>query len=507
MTIPEDGADPLTCLRGGSIFAFNAEKTVFEDGEIWLEGPDILSVGPRGAFTPPHDRVTYVDIPGRMILPGFINAHTHSYSALLKGSVESEPLDIYMLAVIAAGAAMTPREIYVSAQLDALAMLHTGVTSTIDHYSERPALSADGLNAVCSAFEDIGMRATVATMFADLPYIDTVPVDRSRLPAEILAAAASRPTPDAKAYFDIMEKAVAGTPPDARVRAILGVDGPQRCSDLLLEMTGDFQQRHHCGLHTHMLETKTQAAMRPKNGPGFVRRMADLGILDENSSLVHFIWSSDEDIAAAAETGLTVVHSPVSNAMLGAGLAPILRLRKAGIPVAYGTDGSNCGPPGLLESMRMGCYMMRLTDPDFEQWPDAQTILSEGYSSGARALGRAGKIGTLQAGTRADITVMKPVDHWHRPMGNPYRHLLYYENGSSTEHVWVEGRQVVEDGRVTTIDEEALIAEAEEIAARRRGKMSAGALNAVAAQYPAFRQMILDNFADDIGIERRINLS
>ena len=102
---------------------------------------------------------------------------------------------------------------------------------------------------------------------------------------------------------------------------------------------------------------------------------------------------------------------------------------------------------------------------------------------------------------------MKPVDHWHRPMGNPYRHLLYYENGSSTEHVWVEGRQVVEDGRVTTIDEEALIAEAEEIAARRRGKMSAGALNAVAAQYSAFRQMILDNFADDIGIERRINLS
>mgnify|MGYP003642160340 CR=1 FL=1 len=455
MTNPEDGADTLTCLRGGTIFAFDAEKNVFEDGELWLKGPDILSVGTRGAFTPPNDRITYVDIPGRMILPGFINAHTHSYSALLKGSVESEPLDIYMLAVIATGAAMTPREIYVSAQLDALAMLHTGVTSAIDHYSERPALSADGLNAVCTAFEDIGMRATVATMFADLPYIDTVPVDRRKLPAEILAAAASHPTPDAKAYFGI----------------------------------------------------KTQAAMRREGGPGFVRRMADLGILDENSSLVHFIWSSDDDIAAAAETGLTVVHSPVSNAMLGAGLAPILRLRKAGIPVAYGTDGSNCGPPGLLESMRMGCYMMRLTDPDFEQWPDARTILSEGYSAGARALGRAGKIGTLEAGTRADITVLKPVDHWHRPMGNPYRHLLYYENGSSTEHVWVDGRQVVKDGRVTTIDEEALIAEAEEIAARRRGNMSAGALDAVAAQYPAFRQMILDNFAADIGIDRRINLS
>ncbi|CAN0560004.1 unnamed protein product, partial [Laminaria digitata] len=225
-----------------------------------------------------------------------------------------------------------------------------------------------------------------------------------------------------------------------------------------------------------------------------------------NSSLVHFVWSDEDDIAAAAETGLTVVHSPVSNAMLGAGLAPVLRLRDAGIPIAYGTDGSNCGPPALLESMRMGCYMMRLTDPEFEKWPDARTILGEAYTAGARAVGQAGRIGSLQAGARADITVFKPVDHWHRPTGDPYRHLLYYENGGSTEHVWIDGNRVVEAGRVTTIDEAALIAEAEEIAVRRRGGMTSAATNAIDAQYPAFRKMILKNFADDIGIERRIDL-
>lgn len=507
MTGMNAGADNLTCLRGGTIFTFDDEFAVFEDGELWLSGSQVLSVGPRGTYQPPHDRITYIDTSGRMIVPGLINAHTHSYSALLKGSVESEPLDIYMLSVIAAGAAMTPREIYVSAQLDALAMLHTGVTSAIDHYSERPALSRDGLGAVRSAFEDIGMRATIATMFADRPYIDTIPVDRKMLPPETVAAAEDLPVPDAAAYFDIMEDAVSGETKDARVRVILGVDGPQRCSDLLMEMTGDFQQRHHCGLHTHMLETKTQAAMRPAGGPGFVRRMADLGILDENSSLVHFVWSDEDDIAAAAETGVTVIHSPTSNAMLGAGLAPIMRLRAAGIPVAYGTDGSNCGPPALLESMRSGCYLMRLTEPNFEQWPNARTILSESYSAGARAVGRAGKTGVLRPGARADVTVLNPVDYWHQPLGDPYRHLLYYENGASTEHVWVDGRQVVKDRRVTTIDETALIAEAKEIVLRRRGDASAAAMTAVEAQYPAFRQMILDNFADDIGIERRISIS
>lgn len=504
MTAVNDGANPLTCLRGGTIFTFDDDFSVFEDGELWLSGNEILSVGPHGSYEPTHDGVAYVDTPGRMILPGLINAHTHSYSALLKGSVESEPLDIYMLSVIAAGAAMTPREIYVSAQLDALAMLHTGVTSAIDHYSERPALSGEGLGAVRSAFEDIGMRATIATMFADRPYIDTVPVDRDLLPPEILDAAAIQTPPDARDYFAIMEDAVSGETDDARVRVILGVDGPQRCSDLLMEMTGDFQRRHHCGLHTHMLETKTQAAMRPTGGPGFVRRMADLGILDEKSSLVHFVWSDDEDIAAAAETGVTVVHSPTSNAMLGAGLAPVLRLRNAGIPVAYGTDGSNCGPPALLESMRMGCYLMRLTEPEFESWPDARTILTESLSAGARAVGRAGEIGALKPGARADITVLNPLDYWHQPLGEPYRQLLYYENGASTEHVWVDGRQVVESGKVTTIDEAALIEEAKEIVLRRRSGASQAAAASVAAQYPAFRQMILDNFNDDIGIERRI---
>lgn len=506
MTDTKTTAEGLTCLQGGTIYTFDAEFSVIEDGELWMAGDRILSVGPRGSYRPEPGTARYVDTAGRMVVPGFVNAHAHSYSSILKGSVESDPLDIYMIAVIAAGAAMTPREIYVAAQLDALAMLHTGVTSVIDHYSERPALSGEGLDAVMSGFSDIGMRATVATMFADKPYIETIPVDRGLLPPDVLAAAAAHKGPDLDAYFGVMEKAVTAGKESARVRAILGVDGPQRCSDRLMEMTGDFQKRHRCGLHTHMLETKTQAVMRPANGPGFVRRMLELGLLDERSSLVHFIWSREDDIEAAAEAGVTVVHSPMSNAMLGAGVAPILRLRAAGIPVAYGTDGSNCGPPSLLESMRMGCYLMRLTDPEFEAWPDAKTVLSEGYSAGARALGRPGEIGRLEAGLRADVTVLDPPGYLHRPMGDPYRHILYYENGGSTEHVWVDGVQVVTSGKVTTVDEQALVAEAAEIAERRRRALPVSAQAAIDAQYPAFSEMIRKNFADDIGIRRRIDL-
>ena len=255
-----DKENEVICLRGGTVMTFDDEDRVFENGEIRICGGEITYVGPS-SLDKSSDDDTVIDQTGRLIIPGLINAHTHSYSSLLKGTVERDPLDLYMLSIIATGAAMSPREIEVAASLDAVSMLLMGVTGVIDHYSERPALSGDGLKAVRRGFERVGIRATIATMFADKPYIDTIPINRETVPQEILDRYAAQPVPDAAEYFAIMEQAVAMNSADSPTRVILGVDGPQRCSDELIEMTGDFQRRHHCGLHTHMLETKTQAVM------------------------------------------------------------------------------------------------------------------------------------------------------------------------------------------------------------------------------------------------------
>ncbi|NKB20687.1 MAG: amidohydrolase family protein [Alphaproteobacteria bacterium] len=507
--MPNATTDSLYCLSGAQILTFDADNTIYDHGEIWFEKGEIIAVCDSEGFEPPDGKpVTRQHVAGRVIAPGFINAHTHSYSAILKGTVEKDPLDIYMLSVIASGAAMTPRETYVSAQLDALSMLRLGITSVIDHYTERPALTAEGLNAVCNGFSDIGIRATVATMFSDRPYIESVPIDRQALPQDVLGQYDAMDRPDAEAYFDLMDAALRhrGNETD-RVHVILGVDGPQRCSDLLIEMTGDFQKTHNVGLHTHMLETKTQAVMRNPAKESFVRRMVELGSLNDKSSLVHFIWGQDDDIAAASEAGVTVVHCPQSNTMLGAGICPVLRLRDQGIPIAYGTDGSNCGPASYLETLRLGAHLMRLTEPDFEKWPEAKDILRESFQSGARAMGNTGRIGTLAPGHQADFSVMKPVDHWHRPMGDPILHLFYYETGESVESVWVDGVETVKNGMVMTVDEQALIAEAEEIVIHRRENMPSGIADAVAAQYPAFRDMILKTLAsDETEMERRVTL-
>ena len=156
--------------------------------------------------------------------------------------------------------------------------------------------------------------------------------------------------------------------------------------------------------------------------------------------------------------------------------------------------------------MRLGSYLMRLTEADFEKWADAKTILREGYSAGAKALGCAGEIGVLKRGAVADFSVINPERSWHKPMGDPYRHLLYYENGNSIKEVWVDGEQVVRDGKVITVDEDALIEEAEVIVRRRLRDTPDNVLQLVADQYPAFREMVLENFDRDIGINRRITL-
>ena len=308
--------------------------------------------------------------------------------------------------------------------------------------------------------------------------------------------------PDADAYFATLDIALETLDTGSgRIGLLLGVDGPQRCSDALIEMTADARKRTGLGLHTHMLEAKTQAAMRGP-GEGFVARLARLGIVDEKSSFAHFVWSAEDDIAAAREAGLTVIHPAPSNMMLGSGVCPMLRLVETGIPVAFGSDGSNCTPAGLLETIRVAAYLSRLTEPDPDKWIDAPGMLALAMQGGARAMGEAGRIGTLAPGARADILVIDTRNHWHMPMGDPWRHVLFYEQGAGTEHVWIDGRRVVRDGEVLTIDEDAILAEASGIAARFAERL--GSREAFIARHHApFRGMLLDAHARDISMPMR----
>ena len=505
---PDGKQQDWVVIRGGTVMCFDAEDRTLDGGEVWFTGGEIRAVGPAGSFAPPEGAaVTAIEAAGRLVLPGMINAHSHSYTALLKGTVDAVPLDLYMIRAMAGGSDRTPREIFVSAQVDCLTLLKCGITAVIDHYSERPALTREGLEAVAAGYREAGLRARIAPMFADLPYLETVPLAPGALPDHLRAHYESFPRPDPEYYFAVIERAIADLETGGgRIGLLYGVDGPQRCSRALIEMTADAKRRTGLGLHTHMLEAKTQAAMRaPEAAEGFVARLARLGIIDQASSFAHFVWSAEDDIAAAREAGVTIIHPAPSNMMLGSGVCPMLRLVAEGIPVAFGSDGSNCNPAGLLETIRVATYLSRVTEPNPDKWIDAPGMLRLAMTGGARAMGEPGRIGTLAPGARADIVVIDTRNHWHRPMGDPWRHLLFYEQGGGTEHVWIDGAQVVRDGRVLTIDEEAILAEAEEIARGYAARMG-GREGFIAEHHGPFRDMVIDAHRRDIGIERLIRL-
>jgi len=493
-------------LVGGRLLTCDSNNPIIENGEIWIRDDLIAALGRTGDVARPKNAIDVeeTDVSGRLIIPGLINGHSHSYAALLKGSVDTQPLDIYMLNVIAKNSNRTPREVYVSTLVDCITMIRTGTTGVIDHFSHRPALTDEALEAAMQAFHDSGMRAAVAPMFADLPYVETIPLNPDALPDDIRKTYSDMSRPDIGAYFDVLENALDGLDQfDGRVGLLLGIDGPQRCSEELLDAASTFQNKHRLGLHTHMLETKTQAVMA--GDKGLVRDLLDRGILNNKSTLVHFIWCDDDDIAAAKEADATLVHCPTSTVLVGSGISPVLRLRSQGLPIAIGTDGANCGPVCLFEKIRLATLLQHVTEPDFESWLTSEEMFRMAMEGGARALGRSGEIGVLRAGAKADLAVVDPSSHWHRPLGDPWNHIVYYESGVGVEQVYADGQLLLDSGKLVTIDEAAILAEAEEIIGRQQQDRQE-ADSFVARQYPAFRDMVVETLRREDPVDRLVRL-
>jgi len=453
------------CIRGAEVLRGAAQEAPGR-ADIWIEDGRIAALTVPGgkAF---FETEQQIDGSGCLAIPGLVNAHTHSQSALLQGTVLGEPLDLYVLRAIARRAPRSARAVHVSATLHAAAMLRRGITAHVDHLRDGLLPSVEGCSATLAAYRDIGIRATVAPMYEDRVYLDSLPPEAQALPPAVRARyqAAKRPPP--REYFAVMEELLPRwRGAEGRLDLLLGVDGPQRCTRALLEMTGEFAARHAIGLHTHLLEAKTQHLMAPADcGGSFVRYLDRFGLIGPRSSLAHFVWCTEDDIALAAERRVNVVHNPSSNLLLGSGVLPLERLLRAGVSVALGTDGQSGAAVSILEAAKLASLISRVCNTDPARWVEARSVFRLATEGGAAVLGLAGQAGRLEPGARADLALIDVRGLEWQPRGNVYNHLVMYENGANVRTVLVEGEVVVRDGRCTRVDEAALLAEAQDIAA------------------------------------------
>jgi cytosine/adenosine deaminase-related metal-dependent hydrolase len=383
-------------------------------------------------------------------------------------------------------------------------MLRSGITSVVDHFSQRPYQELSGIEAVIQAFSDSGMRAVIAPMFSDKSFFKTVPLDPGELPEHLIGKPPKAPqTPES--FIDICEQAIQRWQ-DAhnRLKITLGTDGPQRCSEKLLQLTADLEEKYHVGWHTHTLEAKTQAIMSEKlYGKGLVEYLADLDILNERSTFVHSVWLNEREMDLLAEKRATVVHCPLSNLHLGSGLAPVPQLLNKQVDIALGTDGGNLGNLSIFENMRMAARLQRLSTVDYQQWLTASGILKVMYHGGAKAMFMNGEIGILQEGMRADLILLKTNSSFWQPVNDLTNQVVFYENGQAIDTVIVEGKILLKDGQFVSIDEKTIIQEAREIAARLQ-RDNRIAFERVQQQIPYFRKMYLRVMQQNVCMKRNM---
>jgi guanine deaminase len=493
-----------TFIQDATVIAMDAEHGSTPFTASVRHDETILAVGP-GLRPEPGDEV--IDGRDTLVAPGLVNAHAHSWETLFKGRFDNLPLELWMLFAypLLGDSVVEPDLVRLRSRLFAAESLKAGVTTVVDDVIETPSQDFGQLDAVVDAYDEIGIRANVSGHVINRPFTDTLPFVDELLDADVLAQIHAQPLLGAEEYLAFSREALARYEGrgNGRIRYMLAPSGPQRCTDDLLAGATELALAHRAECHIHVLETKTQAVTGPeKYGVSLVEHLARIGALSDVTTFAHGVWVSDADIALMADAGVSVSHNPISNMKLGSGIAPWRRYLDAGVNLGLGSDGaSSSDTPRMLDVLKAAGLLHKVTEPDFHRWPTVHEVLTAGTIGGARSAVLHDTTGSLEVGKRADLVQYDLRTMAFTPRNELDIQLVYSENGSSIRRVVVDGATVVRDGRLTTVDEDALVDEFADLRTRLRGWQSS-LERANRVFVPAFEEMYRRTAARSVGLNR-----
>ena len=457
-------------IRGGQVLGGTPPALVRAD--ILVEGDRITGVGP--ALAVPAD-ARLIDATGRIVLPGLGNAHTHAASHLARGRAGNWTLEDLLTHAAANYGFRTPEDEYLSASIGAVEMLKTGCTSAYDLYMSVPAITDEAFEAVVRAYKDVGVRVVLAPAVADIVFYRTVPGLLDLLPADLRRTVEAMQPAPTRGLLDLTERAIRRWHGAAGGRVRIGVAPtiPNQATDEFLDGCARLAREHGVGIHTHLAESKVQAIeSQRRHGRTIVGRLAKHGVLGPGFVGAHGVWLTDDDMRMLGDAGAAIAHNPGSNLRLGCGIAPVRELLDHGVAVGLGTDGSVCADnQNLFEALRIASVVSTIRFPhETARWLDGPTVWDLATAGSARVLGQAGDLGAIAPGRKADLVLLRADSVFLRPLDDPVNALVYAETGASVESALVDGRLVMERGRVTAVDEERLYARAQEAAERQRAQ-------------------------------------
>ncbi|HZU14233.1 MAG TPA: amidohydrolase [Chloroflexota bacterium] len=447
-----------------------------------------------------------LDATDRLVAPGLINTHCHSNENYFKGLFDNLPLELWLLFSypILAAPQQTPREIYVRTMLGCIEMLKTGCTAVVDFLYEMPDTTPDSVAAALQAYQDCGMRVLLTIGYADKVYYETTPLSMDLLTPQLKRRIDDTPlnSPDENiALVDEVRRRWHGV--GERIAIGLGPSGPQRCSDRQLELSADYAAEHDLQIHIHTLETKMQAYTgHLYYGKTIIEHLHDLDFLSPRVSLNHAVWLTERDIDLLAQSGAGTTHNLLSNFKLGSGISPVPEMLARGIPVSLGTDGkSSNDSQDMYEVLKAVALLHKTQQPEFERWlgaPDAWRMATE---FGARSLGMSENLGHIAVGERADLVLFDLNSVPFTPLNNPLHQLVYCLPSHVVHTVLVEGEVVVRGGKLTRVNEDALLAEGRELG-RAYVDGSEPAFSAARDLFPSVAAGYRHAVAQQVGVHR-----
>lgn len=417
--------------------------------DLRVEQGCIAAIAPAGGLTP-HPNETTIAGDERLLLPGFVNGHTHSAQVWQRGLIAQLPLELWLADLIDS----TPthlEQIYLGALSTAVDTLLSGGTCVMDHTYLVPSRERETVAALVKAYREVGIRAMIAPLIHDLPLVATLPL-AGNLPQK----PALYNAPD---LLDLMADLVHQFhAPAEGIYIALGPTGFHRCSDALLEGCVALGDRHQLCCHTHLLETRAQKQLaQERYGGSAVQHLQQVGFLGPRTSLAHGVWVDAADQMTLAATGATVVHNPASNLRLGSGIAPVMGYLRSGVNVSLGCDGAASNDAqNLLEVIKLCTILHTVNEPDYRSWLTPTQTLTMASLGGARGVNLADQIGSLEVGKSADLVLYDLTHPSLQPCHDPAQILVLGRPTDVVDRVWVRGKPIVEQGRVLTVDMERL---------------------------------------------------
>jgi 5-methylthioadenosine/S-adenosylhomocysteine deaminase len=431
-------------LHGGIVVTMDQDYSLYEDGSVAVRGDTIVAVGPTSDIAARYTAETSLDCTGQVIIPGLVNAHTHIPMALLRGLNDDLRLDVWLGYLMPLEREfVTPEFVRLGSRVACAEMIRSGITTFADMYYYEEAIAAETA--------DIGMRALLGQTVLIFP------------------------TPDAETYEDGLARCrqfIEDWRDHDLIQPAVAPHAWYTATPELLQACGQLAREYDVPLHTHVSETALEVEnCRDTHHQPVVPWINRHGLLNTKLLAAHCVHIDEGEMFKLKKAGAGIAHCPTSNLKLASGIAPVGKMLEMGLNVGVGTDGpASNNDLDMFEETRLAALLAKTDSNDPTTLP-ARQALELATIGGARAVHMAHLTGSLEVGKRADLAVVDMdgvhnQPHFANAVDAVYSRLVYAAKSTDVTHVVCNGRFLLRDRQLLTIDEAAAKAEAAVVAAK-----------------------------------------